>query len=476
MAIFKKTKHIKVPELVCMYPWGNSAAGASVSGDYLPQYFPRNNTYWYWYSSTVLTNFSIDESVAGTQVNPGSGGTFGSGSCSEFRAYCVSSTGAILHSATAGTTNSITTTLTAAINAAGQKVRIAEGPNAGKEYTIKYNTIGTNSTIVFEETAPTAFSTATKFYLITGSVYLFNAGTLSSSSFRVYDIFTNSAYSLSITGLPTAWGTDGQLVSPHVITDNYASGDVTSATTTVLTVSGLNATSNWAKYEVEIVDGTGAGQVRVITASSATTITVGTAFSVTPDATSKYTIKGDRTSLLLLGNGSVTMYKYTIGANTWSTITPTTARASTPTFSFTVDIIRNNPDWVTPLTATGKIGGQNGRYLYSFIGNGSSELDIYDIALNTWTRVSNYGAKSESLQSGSSAVALGKYVYILFGNSRIYKFDTTSNAMEPFYTLEVPQGTVISGDKIWVVPFAHQPYLYSLNHSTNTIMRYAILG
>jgi hypothetical protein len=65
------------------------------------------------------------------------------------------------------------------------------------------------------------------------------------------------------------------------------------------TTGGANTLTDTAKnwdvnkligYVIRIVAGKGAGQIRVITANTQTDITVGTAWNVVPDATSKYAI------------------------------------------------------------------------------------------------------------------------------------------------------------------------------------------
>jgi hypothetical protein len=62
--------------------------------------------------------------------------------------------------------------------------------------------------------------------------------------------------------------------------------DVASATSTVLTVAACddNLDGSW----VYINSGTGAGQLRYVSAADATTLTVNTAFTTTPDATSDF--------------------------------------------------------------------------------------------------------------------------------------------------------------------------------------------
>lgn len=75
------------------------------------------------------------------------------------------------------------------------------------------------------------------------------------------------------------------------ITGTYQ-GSVASSTSTVMTRSGgVNWSSSGLKgYELRITGGTGSGQTRVISANSTATITVMTAFDVTPDSTSTFEI------------------------------------------------------------------------------------------------------------------------------------------------------------------------------------------
>ncbi len=65
-------------------------------------------------------------------------------------------------------------------------------------------------------------------------------------------------------------------------------GTVTSATSTTITDSTASFTSALLESPVAIVSGTGKGQMRYVTAQTSTQLTVDTAWSVTPDATSVY--------------------------------------------------------------------------------------------------------------------------------------------------------------------------------------------
>jgi hypothetical protein len=61
-----------------------------------------------------------------------------------------------------------------------------------------------------------------------------------------------------------------------------------SATATTLTDSGAFASGSFAGGYVAIVSGTGVGQMRSISSSTADTLTLGSSWTVTPDATSQY--------------------------------------------------------------------------------------------------------------------------------------------------------------------------------------------
>jgi len=72
-------------------------------------------------------------------------------------------------------------------------------------------------------------------------------------------------------------------------------GDVTSATETTLTATGAAWTEGeWVNGTVEITSGTGAGQWRVVTANTATQITVDRAWEVEPNGTSEYEVRAHK--------------------------------------------------------------------------------------------------------------------------------------------------------------------------------------
>lgn len=483
MAIQNNLKRIvnqKVWELSTINPYGSMGAGALVTGDAVPQYFPDGDNQFVVLSSTSVQRFNPAENAFVAITSPGLGGTFGAGTCAETMVYGAPN-GLLVQTATAGTTTTITTSLTLSANLAGKKIKIAAGPNAGTEHTIAYNTQGSNAVITLTAAAGTAFSASTQFYLMTGSLWVFNAGTLSATSFRVFDYATNTWTSRSITGLPATWGTEGQLVRQHSVMDSFASGSVLSSTSTSVTVAALSGTGyNYANYEIEITGGTGVGQVRTITVGTTTTLTIGTAWTTNPDATSTFVIKGDRDVMYLLGNGAVTLYKFIISTNTWQTITPSVARASALASGGTADIVKENPDWTTPIVLTNKVGGQNGRFIYSFRGNGSTGYDLYDIAANSWS-VPTYGNQGgETISSVSCSIVDSRNVYIQNGSTgRFLKLNTTTNTLDPWSYNIYPQGTATNGDKMTVVKFQsgsdQLTWIYLFGHTLNTVHRVLVI-
>lgn len=458
----RKTLNLKTWELAGFNTLSVNTQGGFVCGEYSP-YFPDNDLYFAVNSSTSVQRYNAAEN--GFQALSASlGGTFGAGACGETMHYGAPG-GVQLLTATGGTTTTINTTINMAQNAVGSKIKIIEGPNAGTEYTIAWNTIGPNSVITLVETAPLAFTTATKFMLITGSLWVLIPSS-TAATFWVYDIVTNAWTSLRSV---STWGTEGKLIKAHKPTDNFATGSVTAATTTTITVTGLTGIGyNWTNYEVEIIGGTGKGQYRNISAGTTSTLTVTTAWTITPDATSTYVIKGNRTALYLVGNGAVATYRYDTSANTWTTLTPVIARGGVMSTGGTADLIRSAPEWVTPHVTTGKAGGQNGRYIYSFRGNTTVVMDVYDIAANTWLNDLVYGNRGESLAPGSCAVADGRYIYYTISNThRFYRYDIVTNKSTGIGYLLYPMGTATNGNRMFITKYVD-------NGTTLTWLHYII--
>jgi hypothetical protein len=388
-----------------------------------------------------------------------------------------STVGAASLTATAGTTSTITTNQTLARDLRGYKVLIMAGPNNGSVLDIVSNTIGA-SAVITVATQASAFSASTVYRLLTPRWYAVTAGTMASGSFRVYDYATNTWTTLSQTGLPTI-GTDGKLVATPSIIDgafkSFATGTATSATGTTLVQTGKTWTaSQWINSQVRITAGTGAGQIRTITANTADALTVAT-WTTTPDATSVYAIEGNDNFLYYLGNNAVAMYRYDITANTWSTLSPGAARAAAPGAGMSAHWVHSAPeaDWNNESLQL------NGRYIYSFRGGGNADLHRYDIAGNTWATIT-YSPNTETFTTGTKYTLHNGIVYIQKeATGRWFAYDIPRSELFPWGTMLYTQGTAIVGDTAFDVVYKDGAtdinYVYMLLNTSTVLLRQMVI-
>ena len=388
-----------------------------------------------------------------------------------------STVGAASLTATAGTTSTITTNQTLARDLRGYKVHILSGPNNGAVLDIVSNTTGANAVITVA-TQASAFSASTVYRLLTPRWYAVTAGAMASGSFRVYDYATNTWTTLSQTGLPTI-GTDGKLVATPSIVDggfkSFATGTATSATGTTLVQTGKTWTaSQWINAQVRITAGTGAGQIRTITANTADTLTVAT-WTTTPDATSQYAIEGNDNFLYYLGNNAVTMYRYDIAANTWSTLSPTAARAAAPQAGMSAHWVHSvgETDW------SNESAIMNGRYIYSFRGGATADLHRYDIAANTWATIT-YAPSTETFTTGTKYSLHDGRLYIQKdATGRWFAFDIARSEMFPWGAMLYTQGAAIVGDTAFDVVYEDGAtdifYVYMLLNTSTVLLRQMVI-
>lgn len=417
------------------------------------------------YSASLI--YRYDHHQDAWQVLPSSGiaGVFGAGSCGTFHHHGPSGT------ATAGTTTSITTNLTINRSIAGYKVRITGGTNAGIETTIKSNTLGANSVITFTDTLSVACNSTSVYLLLTGRYWFFNAGT-SAVGLAYYDRALNTWTQRSVTGLPTAFGTEGRIVGTYSPSGTpFASGTATSATSTSLVNSSKAWTvDQWVNFQVRIIAGTGAGQVRTVADNDATSLVVA-AWTTIPDATSQYVIEGNDDFLYLMGNGAVTLYRYSISGNAWTTLSPSTARSSAPGAGCSL-----NWAWNVSYDAwTSETAILNGRRLYSFRGAGTATLDYYDIPSNKWFNLA-YTPQAEIFGTASCYAMDDDYILISKENTgRIFRYIIAENRLIPWSALIYPDSTAVSGDKMWTKTLTDGDttikWVYRMVHSSNLLFR-----
>jgi hypothetical protein len=445
-----------------------TAAGAFVITDVKE----LDNLALFMSSATVHYLYHHDED-AFVQIPSGAlAGTFGAGSCG-----CRSRWSGTLTANGGSTTTATTTALISGI-AIGKTVRFLTGLNAGKEAVITGALIvpaGT-STIQFAALGSAVANTDT-FIIDTGRFYVVNAGTLAAGSFKSYDPLLGTWATLVNTNLPATIGTDGRLVATPS-NDVFVTGTATAGAASTITNGAKTWTVNqWTNYQIRITAGTGIGQIRTIASNTGTVITTSAAWTTNPDATSVYEITGNDDFLYFIGNNAITMYRYSISANTWTVMAPTTARGSAPSTGMSANWvgITGDANWANESNI------QDGRYIFSFRGGAGALVDRFDIAGGTagagvWAAIT-YINQVETFTTGSSYAVNGRYIFIRKdATHRYFKFSVRGNYLEPLSTNLYPDGAALLGDKLWIKNYAESgtvklSWLYSLRNTGTELHR-----
>lgn len=406
-------------------------------------------------------------------------GTFGAGACGVATAVGPSGT------ATAGTTSTITTGLTLARDLRGYSIHITGGPNAGVTLAISSNTVGAAAVITVPVQA-SAFTASTTFRLLTPRWYALNAitaaGTTTPNVFKFYDFALNT-WTAAETGVtdgiaPAAIiGTDSKLIgTPSWVGSGYkqfATGTATAGGASTLTNSVKTWTVNqWINSQVRIVSGTGAGQIRTIASNTATVLTTSAAWTTAPDATSVYSLEGNDDFLYYMGSAAVTLFRYSISAGTWTTLSPVAARAAAPAVGM-------SGHWVfesTDAAWTNESAIQNGRYIYSFRGGAGAILDRYDIAGNTWLSAVTYAPATEVFGAGTKFNYDGEFIYIQKdATGRWFRYNVVTGEQDGWNTMTYTQGAAIAGDTCFDARYTDGAtaiiYVYMILNNSNIMLR-----
>lgn len=264
-------------------------------------------------------------------------------------------------------------------------------------------------------------------------------------------VVSNTATILTV---DAAWTINPDTTSEYEISGLWSDVASAGSTTTITAGTGTPWTaSQWIGQQVRAVAGTGAGQTSVITANTTSALTFG-AVTTAFDATTRYVIEPDDNAFWFLGGAAVTLFKYSISANTWATITPGAARAAAAGAGTSGSWIANVPDiaW-NGAGSTGGPGGalrQNGRFIYSFRASAGSVLDIYDIAANTWySGVTYAGATTETFTTGSTWADWNGTIYVQKdATGRFFMFNVAKNELTPLTTNNITQSTAVSGARL----------------------------
>lgn len=429
-----------------------------------------------FYMANATTHYIYEAEEDGwVQIPSGAfGGIFGAGACGACAAQ--GPTGSI----SAVTGDTITTNLSFARSLESYEIEISAGPGAGQRRTIRHNSIGASSTLTVSAAWTTTPTTASTFRLLTPRWYVLNAGSVTTGSFRVYDFATNVWTTLSNTGLPASWITDGKLVGTPSIDSrgpvSFATGTASAGGTSSLTNAAKTwATNQWANFQIRIASGTGAGQIRTIASNTATVITTSTAWAVTPDATSVYFVEGNDDFLYLIGNAAVTIYRYQISTNTWTTLAPIAARAAAPNAALSAHWVYDETKDVRWPDESNII---NGRRIYSFRGGASAALDYYDIAANTWISAVAYSPAVETFTAGTKYTYNNGNLYIQKEvTGRWFRYNFAEQSMIGWSTNIYPSGGASIGDTAFDITESETgvTFIYVMLNSLTLMMRCMVI-
>jgi hypothetical protein len=323
-----------------------------------------------------------------------------------------------------------------------------------------------------------------------GSFYIFNAGTLSATSFKRLDLFSGVETSLSVTGLPASWGTAGYLASNFDPRAIYLTGQASSGGTNALSFSNdagggssINyaTTSQYIGFVIQIYEGTGSGQRREITAcnlgAGTIDLNVSPDWTTPPDSTSKFMILGNPDYLYLLGNNAVTVYRYSISGNSWTTTT---------NCSITPNVIGRLMSVSTPIGYNTGLGetqyplnsapftAYNPTAFYLF----SNSTVVYSFRTMgqlspVWTPEST--TIPENPVSGSSFCSDGNRFYVAQGNTgRIYICEPRMGSPKALPIKGYVEGAAVAGSKLffkWADETRTKGWLYSLSNTSNVLKR-----
>jgi hypothetical protein len=270
--------------------------------------------------------------------------------------------------------------------------------------------------------------------------------------------------------LPATIATDGKLITtPSFINNDYevfATGTATAGGASTLTNAAKSwLTNQWANSQIRIVSGTGAGQIRTIASNTGTVITTSASWTTNPDATSVYNIEGNDDFLYLLGNNAVTMYRYSISANTWTTLAPTAARAG-------AHGVGGTADWIDAVQQSDWQDGTYGNHLQ----NGTLEETHSEFTGKLKKLTSNFyiGKNSEDKSNSVADFLKGKIAEIKIWDKFIPKEFILENNETPIFELEnnsnlIYNETEIGYDTFEVcnnkIPYRREGRFLSLPHS-----------
>lgn len=485
------------------------AAAVAVCSD-LRNDISRNPFVYQLVSAAILNRFNIITKGSAFSVNPGLGGTFGAGAATAF----VPSFGLVGTIAAGATTTSVvlTTALPTAVGANmlanrggsgeyGFKLRIIDNGAGGSGKTAERYIVGNTASATPTIQVLSAFGftpvTGSRYEIVAGRVMMLSAGTLAATSWRSFEVASNTVASMTQTNLPATIATDSSiavldeqyvpydcspgdgmikgaynydtgLVSRYALTATAAAAGTLTGQATLGDVAVL--ANEYRNFQIRIVEDTtnvtAVGQRRIIashTAGPSPVYTLGSNWTVTPSATAKYVI--EQPNLLLLRSSATTTvytYNYTdatinngtanIATNAWSTTYFGVAPAANAAGGMWMQSFGIRPD-----------AAKNARHSFCyFFRGGAATLDVLDIsaaAAGTWTGALVYDGSPGALPatgSGGCYAPFGNEGRMFYANlytasavSQIFRFDVQNRVLAVFAPTDFLQsGAAAVGNRV----------------------------
>lgn len=482
------------------------AAGGSMASD-LRNDMSRNPFAFQLASAAILNRYNFATKGWQLAVNPGIS-AFAAGAGCVF-APSFSLVGAIGAGCT--TTSVVTTTVITAVGVNmlanrggsgeyGYRIRIignsAGGSGKVEERWITGNTGGTTPTITLDSALSFTPANGDAYEILGGKVYCLGSGALAATSWRSFEIATNTMASLTNTNLPATVGTEFSAIAldeqyvPYdhdpgegfVIdaTATYDAGNpkscLTATATAAGTITGQAAggdasvlLNEYRNFQIRIVEDTGTPQAvnqrRLIashTAGASPVYTLGSNWTTTPSATAKYVIEYPN-QILLWSTATAVTYTYN-----YTNATQNNGTASINAGNWHVTYFGNRGgNMAAGCTSFASFGiepdtAKNSRhsFIFSFRGGGTT-LDLLDIAggaAGLWSSAIVYDGAAPSVTTGSC----GKYapcdnegrfgylnVYVASQINQLWRFDVKNRVLQAFTPTDwIQAGTAAVGDRL----------------------------
>lgn len=485
------------------------AAAVSMCSD-LRSDLSRNPFVYQLVSAAILNRYNIVTKGWSFVVNPGLGGTFGAGAASAF----APSFGLVGTIAAGATTTSVTlsTALPTAVGVNmlanrggsgeyGFKLRIIDNASGGSGKTaeryIIANTGGTTPTITVQSSFGFTPSSGARYEIVAGRVMMLSAGALAATSWRSFEVASNTLASMSQTNLPATIGTDSSILvldeqyTPFDCSPgdglikgayNYDTGVVsryalTATAAAASTITGqatlgdaVVVANEYRNFQIRIVEDTvnttAVGQRRIIashTAGPSAVYTLGTAWTVTPSSSAKFVIENPNL-ILVRSTATTTVYTYnytdatinngtnSIAANAWSTTYFGAAPAANAAAGMWMPSFGIQPD-----------SARNARHSFQyFFRGGAATLDVLDIAggtTGTWTGAIVYDGSPGAFPATGSSGCYSPFdnegrmfymnMYVASTVSQMFRFDVQNRVLSPFTPTDFLQaGTAAVGNRM----------------------------